>query len=71
MDAVSSLTSDQQLLSRLQQFRTTRRFVLVPILFTVYTSSMAMVAEAHNVTKQQYADDTQLHAIVSRSNGNS
>ena len=38
--------------------------ILGPILFTVYTSPIAKVAEAHGVSQQQYADDTQLHVAV-------
>ena len=40
--------------------------VLGPILFTVYTSPIAKVAEAHGVSQQQYADDTQWHVAVSK-----
>ena len=40
--------------------------VLCPILFTVYASPTAKVAVAHGVAKQQYADDTQLHVILSK-----
>ena len=40
--------------------------VLGPILFTVYTSPIAKVSEAHGISQQQYADDTQLHVAVSK-----
>ena len=40
--------------------------VLGSILFTVYTSPIAKDAEAHGVSQQQYADDTQLHVAVSK-----
>ena len=40
--------------------------VLCPILFIFYTSSIAKFAEAHGVSQQQYADDTQLHVAVSK-----
>ena len=39
--------------------------VLGPILFTVYTSPVAKVADAYGVVQQQYADDTQLDIVMS------
>ena len=40
--------------------------VLGPILFTVYTSPVAKVADAYGVVQQQFADDTQLYIAMSQ-----
>ena len=40
--------------------------VLGPILFTVYTSPIAGVINAHHVNQQQYADDTQLYVVFTK-----
>ena len=39
--------------------------VLGPILFALYTSPVSAIAEAHGVSQQQYADDTQLYISIS------
>jgi len=39
--------------------------VLGPILFNIYTSPIASIAESHNTRQQQYADDTQLYISLS------
>jgi len=39
-----------------------------PLLFTIYTSPISHIAEAHNVQQNQYADDTQL--FVARTSNN-
>ena len=39
--------------------------VLGPILFNIYTSPIASIAESHNTRQQQYADDTQLYIALS------
>ena len=41
--------------------------VLGPILFTVYTAPVGMVANSFGVVQQQYADDTQLYNAMSKS----
>ena len=40
-------------------------FVLGPILFALYTSPVSAIVEAHGVSQQQYADDTQLYISIS------
>ena len=40
--------------------------VLGPVLFTLYTSPVAKVADEYGVVQQQYADDTQLHIAMSK-----
>ena len=44
--------------------RVSRGSVLGPILFTVYTSPVAKVADAYGVEQQHYADDTQLYIAM-------
>ena len=39
--------------------------VLGPILFTIFVSPIALVANNHNVGQQEYADDTRLHISLS------
>lgn len=39
--------------------------VLGPILFTIYTSPIARIAQFYNISLQQYADDTQLFIALS------
>ena len=39
---------------------------LGPIFFTVYTSPVAKVADAHGIVQQQYADDMQLYIAMSK-----
>ena len=39
--------------------------VLGPILFALYTSPVSAIVEAHGVSQQQYADDTQLYISIS------
>ena len=39
--------------------------VLGPILFNIYTSPIASIAESYNTRQQQYADDTQLYIALS------
>ena len=41
--------------------------VLGPLLFSIYTSSIAAVAQSHGVLQQQYADDTQLYIALTSS----
>ena len=41
--------------------------VLGPLLFAIYTSSIAAVAQSHGVQQQQYADDTQLYIALTPS----
>ena len=38
--------------------------VLGPILFSLYTSPIASIAQSHGVSQQQYADDTQLFISI-------
>ena len=40
--------------------------VLAPILFTVYTSPIAIVADAHHVNQQLQVDDRQLYVAFSK-----
>ena len=39
--------------------------VLGPLLFSVYISPIAHIAQAHGIQQQQYADDTQLYVALS------
>jgi hypothetical protein len=39
--------------------------VLSPLLFSIYTSSLAHIAASHSVSQRQYADDTQLYVELS------
>jgi len=39
--------------------------VLGPLLFSIYTSPTAHIAQAHGIQQQQYADDTQLYVALS------
>ena len=39
--------------------------VLGPLLFSIYTSPIAHIAQAHGIQQQQYADDTQLYVALS------
>ena len=45
--------------------------VLGPLLFSIYISSIAAVAESHGVQQQQYADDTQLYIVLTPSDPSS
>ena len=42
-----------------------------PLLFSIYTSSIAVVAQSHGVQQQQYADDTQLYIALTLSDPSS
>jgi len=42
--------------------------VLGPLLFTIYTSPISHITEAHNIQQHQYADDTQLFLTLTSSN---
>jgi len=42
--------------------------VLGPLLFTIYTSLISHITEAHNIQQHQYADDTQLFVALTSSN---
>ena len=42
--------------------------VLGPLLFTIYTSPIAIIASSYNIFQQQYADDTQLFIALSPTN---
>ena len=46
------------------QFGVPQRSVLGPILFTLYTSSVATLLEAHNVAYHFYAEDTQIYIRI-------
>jgi len=41
--------------------------VLGPLLFSIYTSPISTIADSHQVSQQQYADDTQLYIALSPS----
>ena len=41
--------------------------VLGPLLFAIYTSFVAAVAQSHGVRQQQYANDTQLYITLTPS----
>ena len=41
---------------------------LGPILFSLYISLIAEIDSAHDLSQQQYADDTQLYVAVTKSN---
>ena len=43
---------------------TTLQYVLGPVLFTVYTGTLAFLLEAHGVSYHFFADDTQLYIRV-------
>jgi len=38
--------------------------VLGPLLFSIYTSLISTIAKSHQVSQQQYADDTQLNVAL-------
>ena len=40
--------------------------ILGPLLFTAYASTIANIALSHNISQQQYADDTQLYISISK-----
>jgi len=42
--------------------------VLVPILFSIYTSPIDQVVRSYNISLQQYADDTLVYLALSASN---
>ena len=43
-----------------------QRFLLEPVLFSVYLYPMAQIASAFGLNQQQYADDTQLYIAMSQ-----
>ena len=44
-------------------------FVLGPLLFLLYTADVALIAQRHHVAVLAYADDTQLYASCSATDG--
>jgi len=44
--------------------------VLGPLLFSIYTSPISTIAKSHQVSQQQYADDTQLYVALLPANYN-
>jgi len=44
--------------------------VFGPLLFSIYTSPISTIAESHQVSQQQYADDTQLYVALLPANYN-
>ena len=46
------------------QYDVPQDFVLGPVLFTVYTGTLAFLLEAHGVSYHFFADDTQLYIRV-------
>ena len=44
--------------------------VLGPLLFSVYTSPISTIAKSHQVSQQQYADDTQIYIALLLANYN-